>query len=102
VKAVWYESIGEAEQVLNYGDLEDPQINDGEVLVKLKTSGVNPSDVKIRAGARGELQFSRIIPHSDGGGIIVKLVKGSVKIGLANEYGSGTVLLGELLAPVQN
>ena len=73
MKAVWYESIGEAEQVLNYGDLEDPQINDGEVLVKLKTSGVNPSDVKIRAGARGELQFPRIIPHSDGGGIIVKV-----------------------------
>ncbi|SVA79779.1 uncharacterized protein METZ01_LOCUS132633, partial [marine metagenome] len=45
--------------------MEDPQINDGEVLVKLKTSGVNPSDVKIRAGARGELQFPRIIPHSD-------------------------------------
>jgi NADPH2:quinone reductase len=73
VKAVWYESIGEAEQVLNYGDLEDPQINDGEVLVKLNTSGVNPSDVKIRAGARGELQFPRIIPHSDGGGIIVEV-----------------------------
>ncbi|HJP42689.1 MAG TPA: NADPH:quinone reductase, partial [Gammaproteobacteria bacterium] len=73
MKAVWYESIGEAEQVLNYGDLEDPQINDGEVLVKLNTSGVNPSDVKIRAGARGELQFPRIIPHSDGGGIIVEV-----------------------------
>ena len=76
MKAVWYESIGEAEQVLNYGDLEDPQINDGEVLVKLKTSGVNPSDVKIRAGARGELQFPRIIPHSDGGGIIAEVGKG--------------------------
>ena len=73
MKAVWYESIGEAEQVLNYGDLKDPQINDGEVLVKLNTSGVNPSDVKIRAGARGELQFPRIIPHSDGGGIIVEV-----------------------------
>ena len=73
MKAVWYESIGEAEQILNYGDLEDPQINDGEVLVKLNTSGVNPSDVKIRAGARGELQFPRIIPHSDGGGIIVEV-----------------------------
>ncbi len=76
MKAVWYESIGEAEQVLNYGDLEDPQINDGEVLVQLKTSGVNPSDVKIRAGARGELQFPRIIPHSDGGGIIVEVGEG--------------------------
>ena len=39
----------------------------------MNTSGVNPSDVKIRAGARGELQFPRIIPHSDGGGIIVEV-----------------------------
>mgnify|MGYP000459018872 FL=1 len=39
-------------------------------MVRLRTSGVNPSDVKTRAGARGELQFPRIIPHSDGAGNI--------------------------------
>ena len=50
--------------------------NVGEVLVKIKTSGVNPSDVKIRAGARGELQFPRVIPHSDGGGEIVGVGEG--------------------------
>ena len=42
----------------------------------MKSSGINPSDVKIRAGARGELQYPIIIPHSDGGGIIREVGEG--------------------------
>ena len=70
MKAVWYEQIGAADDVLTHGNIDDPKVSDGEVLVRLRTSGVNPSDVKTRAGARGELQFPRIIPHSDGAGNI--------------------------------
>jgi len=70
VKAVWYEHIGAADDVLMHGNIDDPEVSDGEVLVRLRTSGINPSDVKTRAGARGELQFPRIIPHSDGAGNI--------------------------------
>jgi NADPH2:quinone reductase len=39
------------------------------VRVKLAWSGVNPSDVKTRGGLR-PLAFERIIPHSDGSGVI--------------------------------
>ena len=70
MKAVWYEQIGTADDVLRYGNIDDPEASDGEVLVRIRTSGVNPSDVKTRGGARGELQFPRIIPHSDGAGKI--------------------------------
>jgi len=70
VKAVWYEQIGAADNVLTHGNIDDPEVSDGEALVRIRTSGVNPSDVKTRAGARGELQFPRIIPHSDGAGNI--------------------------------
>jgi len=70
VKAVWYEQIGAADDVLTQGNIDDPEVSDGEALVRIRTSGVNPSDVKTRAGARGELQFPRIIPHSDGAGNI--------------------------------
>lgn len=70
MKAGWYENIGSAEEVIQYGEMDDPVIKPGEVLVAVKSSGINPSDVKTRAGARGELQFPRIIPHSDGGGVI--------------------------------
>ena len=76
MKAAWYEKIGAAAEVLHVGEIENPQPNEGEVLVELKTSGVNPSDVKTRAGARGELQFPKIIPHSDGGGIITQVGQG--------------------------
>ena len=76
MKAVWYTKTGNASDVLQIGGLDDPLPNAGEVLVKIKTSGVNPSDVKIRAGARGELQFPRVIPHSDGGGEIVDVGEG--------------------------
>jgi len=76
MQAAWYAAIGSAEEVLHVGEIDDPSPLAGEVLVEIKTSGVNPSDVKIRAGARGELQFPRIIPHSDGGGIIIKVGEG--------------------------
>ena len=38
--------------------------------VKLKTSGVNPSDVKSREGRTRKIAFPRVIPHSDGAGDI--------------------------------
>ena len=76
MKAAWYEKTGEAQTVLKIGELDSPVPNKGEVLVQLKTSGINPSDVKTRAGARGELQFPKIIPHSDGAGTIVDVGEG--------------------------
>ena len=76
MKAAWYEKIGAANEVLQIGELEDPIPQAGEVLVEIKASGVNPSDVKTRAGARGELQFPKIIPHSDGGGVITAVGEG--------------------------
>ena len=71
MKAAWYEKTGDADKVLKVGQIADPTPNKGEVLVELKTSGINPSDVKTRAGARGEIQFPKVIPHSDGAGIII-------------------------------
>ena len=76
MKAAWYERTGEAIQVLEVGVIDDPAPKKGEVLVSLKTSGLNPSDVKTRAGARGDLSYSRIIPHSDGGGIVIDVGQG--------------------------
>ena len=69
MKAVWYESQGDAEDVLEFGELPDPELHSGDVLVRMHASGCNPSDVKLRAGAR-PMGFDRIIPHSDGAGVI--------------------------------
>ena len=70
MKAVWYEATGAARDVLRFGDLPTPEAGPGEVLIRIKTSGVNPSDVKSRAGLRGPIPFERVIPHSDGAGFI--------------------------------
>ncbi len=69
MKAIWYETQGSADDVLVFGEIADPAVRPGEVLVRLRTSGCNPSDVKLRAGAR-PMGFERIIPHSDGAGVI--------------------------------
>ena len=72
MKAVWYERFGPADEVLTPGEMADPAPGPGEVLVRVRASGVNPSDAKLRAGARpgAVMQFPRIVPHSDGAGVI--------------------------------
>ena len=69
MQAVWYEANGGAAEVLVAGEMPVPSPMAGEVLVRLHASGVNPSDVKARAGSR-PMGFPRVIPHSDGAGII--------------------------------
>jgi NADPH:quinone reductase len=69
--AAFYSRTGPARDVLNVGELETPSAGPGEVRVRLACSGVNPSDVKSRGGVRSrELPFPRIVPHSDGSGVI--------------------------------
>jgi NADPH2:quinone reductase len=74
MKAAWYSRNGEARDVLVLGELPDPMPGPGEVRVRLATSGVNPSDVKSRRGRA--LTAEKIIPHSDGAGVIDKVGKG--------------------------
>lgn len=68
MQAAWYEANGKAGDVLVVGDMPAPEPQTGEVRVRLVTSGVNPSDVKSRA--RRPLVAPRIVPHSDGAGVI--------------------------------
>ncbi|MFL5093151.1 MAG: NADPH:quinone reductase [Xanthobacteraceae bacterium] len=70
MRAAYYEKNGPARDVLELGDVETPLPGPGEVRVKLATSGVNPSDVKSRAGTTRKIAFARVIPHSDGAGVI--------------------------------
>ncbi|HEY4372318.1 MAG TPA: NADPH:quinone reductase [Burkholderiales bacterium] len=70
MKAVWYERIGAAREVLTHGEMPDPQAGPGEIRVKIAYSGVNPSDVKRRGGFSGAIPFPRVIPDMDGSGVI--------------------------------
>ena len=71
MRAAWYARNGEANEVLQVGELPRPDPGPGEVLVRLAYSGVNPSDVKARRGR--PLSSDRIVPHSDGAGCVVSV-----------------------------
>ena len=69
--AAFYDRTGPAAEVLQLGELPVPEPGPGEVRVHLRWSGVNPSDVKSRAGLRSAVMpFARVVPHSDGMGVV--------------------------------
>jgi NADPH2:quinone reductase len=76
MRAAWYSRFGAAAEVLEVGDLEPPVAGEGEVLVKVAASGVNPVDVKRRQGGRGAMETGRVIPHFDGAGVIEAVGEG--------------------------
>jgi len=76
VRAAWFESFGPARKVLQVGEVDQPEPASGEVLVRLHASGINPSDVKKRAGSFPDLlDAGFVIPNSDGAGIIAAVGK---------------------------
>ena len=76
MKAVWYERTGPAAEVLSFGDMPTPLASPGEVRVRLEASGVNPADVGRRGGSYLAMQYPRVIPNSDGAGIVDQIGDG--------------------------
>ena len=73
MKVIGYEEFGLATEVLRVREIELQKPQSREVIVKLRYSGVNPSDAKARAGNRPGVvrpEYSLVIPHSDGSGVI--------------------------------
>ncbi|OZI74861.1 NADPH:quinone reductase [Bordetella genomosp. 12] len=73
--AARYRSNGSAREVLELVTLPDPEPGPGEVRVRVVYSGINPSDVKSRAGSR-RVEQEYVVPHSDGAGHIDALGAG--------------------------
>ena len=77
MKAAWYEKPGPARDVLVVGEMPDPHPGPGEVRIRIAASGINPGDTKKRSDVFGlGLAFPRIIPHSDGAGVVDELGAG--------------------------
>ncbi len=74
MKTALYSRNGPANSVLEFVSKPTPVPQSGEVLIKLATSGVNPSDVKSRAGRAPVFDF--VVPHSDGAGTIEAVGEG--------------------------
>ena len=82
MKAVWYERTGPAAEVLTFGDMPTPAAGPGEVRIRLEASGVNPADVGRRGGSYRAMEFPRVIPNSDGAGIIDQIGDGVTRLSL--------------------
>ena len=80
MKAVWYQRTGAAPDVLTFGDMPTPMAGPGEVRVRLEASGVNPADVGRRAGSYRAMEFPRVIPNSDGAGIVDQVGDGVTRL----------------------
>lgn len=71
MKATWYKKTGPAQEVLKVGEIEAPRATEDEVRIRVRSSGVNPADVKLRSGASNYgYNFPLVIPNSDGAGIV--------------------------------
>jgi NADPH2:quinone reductase len=84
MRAAFYERTGPAQDMIVLGQVETPLPGPGEVLVRVDSSGVNPSDVKKRARRMpAPADYPRVIPHSDGAGVIEAVGEGvsSTRIG---------------------
>jgi NADPH2:quinone reductase len=77
MRAAWYEKQGPAREVLTVGEMPDPTPGPGEVRIRIAVSGVNPGDIKKRQDTFGYgMGYPRVIPHSDGAGLVDQLGDG--------------------------
>lgn len=77
MRAVWYDRQGAATEVLRVGELPAAEPGRGDVRVRVTLSGVNPGDTKKRRGWLGsEMPYPRVVPHSDGAGVIESVGEG--------------------------
>jgi len=79
MRIAWYERTGPARDVLQVRrDEPVPAPRSGEMLVRVNVSGVNPADVRRRAGWSGagfRSPTGRIVPHSDGAGVVERVAE---------------------------
>lgn len=77
MRAAWYDRRGPARETLVVGELPDVEPGPGEVRIAVSVSGLSPGDVKKRAGWQGSpMPYPRVIPHSDGAGVIDRVGDG--------------------------
>jgi NADPH2:quinone reductase len=70
MKAALYVRIGAARDVLHVEEIDRPEPGIGEVRVRVRVSGVNPTDYKTRSGATARPIDGFQIPHQDGAGVV--------------------------------
>ncbi|RMF45180.1 MAG: NADPH:quinone reductase [Planctomycetota bacterium] len=94
MKAAYYNEPGPPE-VIQYGDLPDPQCGPGQVLVRVGAVSVNPIDTYIRGGANYWELPKPTIPGCDLAGTVVEVGEGVTQFQVGDRvWGSNQGLLG--------
>lgn len=70
MRAALYRRTGPAREVLEVADVERPEPGPGQVRVRVAFSGINPTDVKNRAGLSARTIDGFQVPHMDGSGVV--------------------------------
>ena len=94
MKAVRFHEFGGPE-VLTLEDVPDPTPGDGDVLVRLVASGVNPSEVSRRGGRMGQAVEFPAMLGIEGAGVVAEVGKdvASVKPGGSGHRAAASVFL---------
>ena len=74
--AAQYDTSGPTLGELRLVELPLPHAAAGEVLVRLRVSGVNPTDVRARSGRTFDPGHAQVVPGHDGAGEIVAVGEG--------------------------
>ena len=75
MKAIWVEEFGEVD-VLQYIDVERPEPGEGEVLIEVRSAGVNYADTMRRRNQYVESQDLPFIPGSEVAGTVAEVGDG--------------------------
>jgi NADPH:quinone reductase-like Zn-dependent oxidoreductase len=74
MRAVTYDAYSTDDSALKYGEVPDPKVGPGQVLIEVRAAGVNPVDWKLMAGGLEGMMDAvfPVIPGWDVAGVVVK------------------------------
>ncbi len=71
-------------EMVSVGDIPEPQVNPGQVLVGIRSASLNHLDIWVRNGNRFDLSMPHVL-GSDGAGVIEAVVEGVTGVNVGDE-----------------
>jgi NADPH2:quinone reductase len=94
MRAAYLKQVGPPE-VIQYGELPEPVLKPGEVLLKVHTSAINPIDLYVRSGAVAMALPFPFVPHADLAGTVLRVGPDVLRFKAGDRvWGSNQGLLG--------
>ncbi|MFC4909301.1 NADP-dependent oxidoreductase [Actinomadura gamaensis] len=87
MKAASYDAYAEDNSRLRYGDVPDPRVGPGQVLIEVRAAGVNPVDWKLMAGGLDAMieAIFPVVPGWDVAGVVTATGPDTPEFGVGDE-----------------